>query len=472
MRQFIFQSLVCFSPFMAYPNEPNVVVIGGGFAGLSAAYHLQQEGIPVSLYEARNRVGGRVLSARLDSTVVELGGQNIYDGGEAHTFLRFIDEFQLDLTHHSIPVQHHFYENGTLSPPVDYNKKFSNPDTLWQELEEASQGAQNMKELLLHFFEEEDPLYRTLAVRLAGYEGGSVENLSTTYITTLYYMLLGGISSCHQEEVVDLVSIEGGNSLLAEKLAESLDVHLEMPLRKVSKNQNGSYTLSFQNQETVVADILILAIPCSVYEDILFEPEVIPDEKLKAIQSIRYGSNGKIIQSFPIPSSERKISLNDHMGCFSSNNRDIFTFYYTGKSAHFSKETIEEIYRGDWEMLQQIFKETPLPWKVPEIARDALHISYEGAIGYSWPNDPFAKGTYAYISPGQEKLMQEIQMEGEEKVKSLFAPIDQRLFFAGEHTSILFDVPGTMEAALESGERIARILTKNLRGYYDCSYIE
>jgi hypothetical protein len=27
-------------------------------------------------------------------------------------------------------------------------------------------------------------------------------------------------------------------------------------------------------------------------------------------------------------------------------------------------------------------------------------------------------------------------------VKTLFAPIDEQLYFAGEHTSILFDVPG------------------------------
>ena len=61
-----------------------------------------------------------------------------------------------------------------------------------------------------------------------------------------------------------------------------------------------------------------------------------------------------------------------------------------------------------------------------------------------------------YISPGQETLLTELRKEETEWSKTLFAPIDKQLYFAGEHTSILLDVPGTMEAACESGERAAR----------------
>lgn len=48
-----------------------------------------------------------------------------------------------------------------------------------------------------------------------------------------------------------------------------------------------------------------------------------------------------------------------------------------------------------------------------------------------------------------------------ETFKALFAPIQGRLYFAGEHSSILLEVPGTMEAACESGERIARVILKS-----------
>jgi len=47
-----------------------------------------------------------------------------------------------------------------------------------------------------------------------------------------------------------------------------------------------------------------------------------------------------------------------------------------------------------------------------------------------------------------------------ETVKTLFAPIDQMLYFAGEHATILLETPGTIEAACESGERAARMILK------------
>jgi NADPH-dependent 2,4-dienoyl-CoA reductase/sulfur reductase-like enzyme len=40
----------------------HVIIIGGGFAGLCAAYELRGLGYEVKVYEARTRVGGRVHS--------------------------------------------------------------------------------------------------------------------------------------------------------------------------------------------------------------------------------------------------------------------------------------------------------------------------------------------------------------------------------------------------------------------------
>jgi monoamine oxidase len=55
-----------------------VVVVGGGFAGLSAAYQLGRAGFEVTVLEARDRLGGRV------NTIFEpfAGGQHAEAGGE------------------------------------------------------------------------------------------------------------------------------------------------------------------------------------------------------------------------------------------------------------------------------------------------------------------------------------------------------------------------------------------------------
>src|SRR5688500_11216577 len=53
------------------------VIIGAGFSGLAAAFELSRAGYDVTVVEARNRVGGRVISF---SDLV--AGKNVEGGGE------------------------------------------------------------------------------------------------------------------------------------------------------------------------------------------------------------------------------------------------------------------------------------------------------------------------------------------------------------------------------------------------------
>lgn len=59
----------------------DVLVFGAGLSGLYAARSLQRAGLTVTVLEARDRVGGRVLSQALaDGTTIDLGGQWIGPG--------------------------------------------------------------------------------------------------------------------------------------------------------------------------------------------------------------------------------------------------------------------------------------------------------------------------------------------------------------------------------------------------------
>src|SRR5918993_887849 len=86
-------------PILAQPRPAGgkrVVVIGAGFSGLACAHELVSAGYDVTVLDARNRVGGRVLSF---SDLVP--GKNVEGGGELigsnhPTWVAYKDKFKLE----------------------------------------------------------------------------------------------------------------------------------------------------------------------------------------------------------------------------------------------------------------------------------------------------------------------------------------------------------------------------------------
>jgi oxygen-dependent protoporphyrinogen oxidase len=54
-----------------------VAIVGGGIAGLTAAYRLKQRGVRVAVYEAGERVGGAIRTMRSEGYVAELGPNSL-----------------------------------------------------------------------------------------------------------------------------------------------------------------------------------------------------------------------------------------------------------------------------------------------------------------------------------------------------------------------------------------------------------
>ncbi|KAL5005211.1 hypothetical protein ScPMuIL_018667 [Solemya velum] len=72
--------------------QTDVIVIGGGLSGLSAAKLLREKGLDVLVLEARDRVGGRTYTVQRDNvSYVDLGGA--YVGPTQNRLLRLAKEF-------------------------------------------------------------------------------------------------------------------------------------------------------------------------------------------------------------------------------------------------------------------------------------------------------------------------------------------------------------------------------------------
>src|SRR5262245_46804590 len=94
-------------------GQENIIVVGAGAAGLSAACELGAAGFAVQVLEARNRIGGRILTVRdaQSRLPVELGAEFIH-GETADTFSIVR---AAGLVVDQLPDTHHISRKGQLA---------------------------------------------------------------------------------------------------------------------------------------------------------------------------------------------------------------------------------------------------------------------------------------------------------------------------------------------------------------------
>lgn len=68
-----------------------VTVVGGGFSGLTSAYYLARDGVPVTLIEKQPRFGGLVDTVRTPHGLVETGASGIRSTGRLEELARDLD---------------------------------------------------------------------------------------------------------------------------------------------------------------------------------------------------------------------------------------------------------------------------------------------------------------------------------------------------------------------------------------------
>jgi len=86
-----------YSPAQVFPGPRKILIIGAGLAGLVAAYELNKLSYDVTVLEAQDRVGGRVLTIRdfNDGLYAEAGAARI--SADHDITLKYVNEFGLPL---------------------------------------------------------------------------------------------------------------------------------------------------------------------------------------------------------------------------------------------------------------------------------------------------------------------------------------------------------------------------------------
>lgn len=452
---------------------PKIIIVGAGIAGLTIAHRLKKHGIESDIFEARNRVGGRIHSVIINGNIDELGGKNIYDGGQNPINIKKITQ-ECELEFEEISKHNFIFgldrkENISLISDL-LSKSNLDFNLLEERLTTIGNYSNNMGQVLDELLPGIDKLKDFLSLQLSVYEGDIVENLSNKCIEGLLDIIKQGNEN---ELKTPVAIIKGGNALLPQALANKLHdkIHLNKELIEVSKNDSGKFELTFletKNSGLIkeVADIIVLAVPAGVYEDIQFSENVLPKQKLTDLLKIKLARHSKILLSFPENQKNVLASdflINDDQVCVVDKFSKKQILYFSGELSSFSAKTILKTYNTVIEKLEKCFEEQLImkPNNNPIMANDEFFQTYDSSVGYSWPEQKYSKGSYSFLAAGQEKLTDlTVESISNEPIRNIFAPTGN-LFLAGEHTSILSEV-GTMESACESGERTVRMILARL----------
>ena len=444
-------------------DEP-VIVIGGGIAGLTAAWRLRQAGIPVRVYEAQDRTGGRMLSLRghfADGQVAELGGELIDTG---HSTIRALalelgiqlDDLALDDPSLARTVWHFAGAPRSDAELVDAFRPLAarierdlaaagGADITWRT---PGQAAELDRMTITEWLERAGATGWIRGVVEVGYttefglepDAQSALNLLTMIGTGDPFEIFG--------ESDERFHVRGGNDLIVGALAERMGdaIHRGTLLEAVRTRADGRFECTLRRGATTftaAAPQVVFAVPFTLLRQVSLDVGL-PAPKRRAIAELGYGTNAKLMVGF---SERRWRSAHRSNGSVLAD----LPFQLTWETSRLQAGAsgILTNFTGGRHGVE-LGQGSPAG-QAAELVGGLERVF--GGIGatragmtearFHWPSHPFTRGSYASYLPGQWTGMRGI--EGE--------PVG-RLHFAGEHCSL--EAQGFMEGGCETGAAAAK----------------
>jgi monoamine oxidase len=429
----------------------SVLVVGAGLAGLSAAVRLRKDGARVTVVEARDRVGGRVLTIRdgfANGQHAEAGGDFI--DHEQEEIRRLADQYGLPVrtilrqgfsfVRHKGRGQIHgrpMKGERAWKPIVDRAKPwieaYRQTEQRWESAVVRSLAQRSVAQWLDEI--GADGNMRAMVRGLRGFFLADPEDLS---LLVLIEQLASEAPGAEPEG-----RIEGGNDRLPRAMAVELGeaVHLNTTARAVHDNLRSvrvTVERATGDRTQMNADYVILAVPVTTLRAIEITPDL-PTEQAKVFERLRYGRVTKSLLQFDRRFWKRKgrspaYGTDAPTGAIWDANEEqrgpagILTLMAGGQASEDTQKILAQ------EGVQGLVH--ALDWLKPDKAA-LLHSHH-----VTWEHDAWAQGGYAFYDPSFDP-----------SGRPWLARPHGRLLFAGEHTSIQWQ--GYMNGAVESGLRAA-----------------
>ncbi len=459
----------------------SIAIVGGGVAGLTAAYRLQEAGAKPVLFEASSRWGGRMFTVYdfYKGMFCELGGLFVDTGHEDLITLAKELGVEMQKLAGEGEGEDLYYFGGAFHTPNDMidaakqtgafapiaEKIGADAEQLLDKDENWTEFAHELdKKSLKAYLDElrgkaEDWALDLLGVAYVGEYGLETEDQSCLNLVDFIATEMDQPFRIFGESD-EAFRIKGGSSALIKALTTALEGKADMRLGHALTalgTKDGKIELTLAGPDgarTESVDAAIITVPFTKLREVKgLESLDLGEEKMKCIQELGYGTNAKVINGttsrvwrskeagLPAPSNGAFYADVGFQTLWEESRAQpgetgIITNFLGGKAGLADENAALETFRAGLAKMS------------PKMAES---LDKPAVATFFWARYPFTLGSYAGAKPGQYTTLLELGAE---------PALDGKLQFAGEHTSV--DFLGYMNGGVESGNRAAAALVETL----------
>ena len=418
-------------------SKDDVVVIGAGMAGLTAARALAEAGLKVLVVEAQDRIGGRILTRHVGDEAIELGAEFIH--GRPPELWALIDEAGLE-TYERSGAQVCF-DHGVLGDcgsemddvfaPLEKLKDFDGADVSFAEYLDRERVPAEERGRMIGFVEGFNAADHR---EVSSASLGAQQKAEDANEGDRTYRLRGGYDQLPKYLAQRIVE-NGGRVLTGTRVRE---IRWEAGRVEVITDA-GSHC----------APRVVVTLPLGVLQggDVVFSPQ--PALVREAASRLRMGQARRFTLLFRERFWEQlspQPALHELSFLFAFSemppvwwtphpeaSHSITGWVGGPRSAALAGVGAEELGREACRTLARIFA----------VEENRILELLSDCYTHDWQADRFAYGAYSYVATG-----------GLSASRQMTVPVAETLFFAGEHTDVTGHW-GTVHAAMRSGLRAA-----------------
>lgn len=276
--------------------DRDVVVVGAGPSGLTAARELKKAGLSVAVLEARDRVGGRTWTDTIDGAMLEIGGQwvspdqtallGLLDELGLQTYSRYRDGESVYIgadgkrtlySGDTFPVgETTAAEMGKLTALLDSLAAEIGPEEPW-----GHPKARELDTISFHHWLRQNSTDEEACNNIGLFIAGGMLTKPAHAFSALQAVLMaasaGSFSNLTDEDFILDKRVVGGMQQVSLLQAAELggDVVLDSPVRTINwaEDPSGGYRVTAVSERaTVNARFVIMAVPPNLYSRVSFNP--------------------------------------------------------------------------------------------------------------------------------------------------------------------------------------------------------